>query len=158
MWYYWQKNSSILRGLKKFLGYGARCCSSFVDRLSGQYRRLIQMSRFHPVRLRRVKFINDIHYTLNRLLTLYIHYKGSSYFFHIISNKPEITRACTLFFWRCIRATDGLTAERLAPSELIFGYLVKAIKVVKGGAYERSMAVCVTYCLLNVHKLKKNSL
>ena len=44
MWYFWGKNSSIL---KKYLGYRARLYSSFVDRLSGQYWRLIQMTNFY---------------------------------------------------------------------------------------------------------------
>ena len=38
------KNSSIVRVPQKFLGYRARCCSSFYHRLSGQYWRLIQMT------------------------------------------------------------------------------------------------------------------
>ena len=37
MWYFWGKNSSTVRVPKKFLGYRARCCSSFVDRLSDQH-------------------------------------------------------------------------------------------------------------------------
>ena len=43
MWYFWGKNSSIVRVLKKFLGYRALCCLSFVDQLSGQHWRLNQM-------------------------------------------------------------------------------------------------------------------
>ena len=35
-----------MRVPKKFLGYRARCCLSFVDRLSGQYWHLMQMSNF----------------------------------------------------------------------------------------------------------------
>ena len=44
MLYFWGKNNSIVRVPKKFFEYHARCCSSFFDRLLGQYWRLIQMT------------------------------------------------------------------------------------------------------------------